>query len=337
MKAYCYESSSFNPYYNLALEESFGELIQKEKALILYFWQNDNTIVIGRNQNAYTECNLEYVRAHNITIARRKTGGGAVYHDKGNLNYSVILPMEVYDKQRSTKMIVNGLHRAGIFAEVNGRNDILLNGKKISGNAYYSNEFMGLHHGTILFDVNLDVMKQSLNVSEAKLAKRGIKSVKSRVANLCELYPKVTMDLTKEAIMDSFREEYDVDFLSGIHIDKSRIETICEQYRSKEWVYEKIKDYGETHFLEANGTLLTVSLECDGAYVRQISIASDSLDPDMIELKESTVNEAIKKGNFLEPEAALNMIKEAFSQEAPTETGSTKTPKPGCAGGTPSR
>ena len=313
MKGYLYESSSFDPFWNLALEESFGEWMRKEKALILYFWQNDRTVVIGRNQNAYTECNLEYIRAHRITVARRKTGGGAVYHDLGNLNYSVILPIEEYDKQRSTRAVVSGLHKAGIPAEVNGRNDILLGGKKISGNAYYSDAFMGLHHGTILFDVDLDVMTQALKVSGAKLAKRGIQSVRSRVANLRGLCPQAAMETVKKAITDSFREEYAAEFEPGIPIDPNRVEALRAKYRSREWVYDKIKDYGETHLIEADGFLLTVSMECSGAYVRRISLASDSLDPDRIERKERILNETIAREAAPAPETVLNMVKEALT------------------------
>ena len=129
------ESKSVNPYENLALEEYLLNLCTASQKAVLYLWQNDYTVVIGRNQNAFTECDIEFAKKNGIHIARRLTGGGAVFHDLGNVNYTMILPKEMFDVNLTTKIIVDALNGIGIKAEKNGRNDICTDHGKISGNA----------------------------------------------------------------------------------------------------------------------------------------------------------------------------------------------------------
>ena len=291
---YC-ESADTNPYNNLALEEYLLHCSEHSSEAILYLWQNDNTIVIGRNQNAYVECNLEYANKHNAFIARRLTGGGAVYHDSGNLNFTIILPKSVFDIKRSTNIIVNALKNIGINAEINGRNDICLNGKKISGNAYYSNSLVGLHHGTLLYKVDVDKIENMLLVSKNKLSKHGVKSVKSRVCNISDLYPDITVSDIKNALKESFCAEYNIKELILKPIKKDSYSDLLKKYSSDEWNYNKIKDYNISSTHNFSWGKVDISFVYDGETLKSVEIATDALEADLIENIKSEINKNIKQ------------------------------------------
>lgn len=174
---------STNPYYNLAVEEYFFEKTQDD---VFILWQNDKTVVIGKNQNVNCELNFDFVNSSNIKIARRITGGGAVYHDLGNLNFSFICKSGKagIDFASFCEPIIEALRSFGLDARLNGRNDIEVGGKKISGNAQYTKGGRTLHHGTLLFDTDLSVLSSALSVDEEKLKSKAIKSTRSRVANI---------------------------------------------------------------------------------------------------------------------------------------------------------
>ena len=178
-------NDSTDPYFNLALEEYLFNL--DDENAYYWLWQNDNTIVIGKNQNAFREINEDFVRENKIKISRRITGGGAVYHDLGNLNFTFIVPSQgkrAYDFKRFTDKIIDALKTFGVQAEYSGRNDLLIDGKKFSGNAQLVGERKILHHGTLLFSTDTSVIEKCLTPSEEKIKSRGVGSVKSRVANL---------------------------------------------------------------------------------------------------------------------------------------------------------
>ncbi|MEA4965362.1 MAG: lipoate--protein ligase [Oscillospiraceae bacterium] len=189
------ETGSQNPYYNLAFEEYV--LANRTDGDYLMLWQNDNTIVIGQNQNAEAEINRAFVEEHGIHVVRRGTGGGAVYHDLGNLNYSFITDLTATDhvaKERFTQPIVEALRGLGIQAEASGRNDILAEGKKVSGTAQRMLRGRILHHGTMLFDANPAMVAGALNVDPTKLQSKGTKSVRSRIGNIRD-FLKEDMDI----------------------------------------------------------------------------------------------------------------------------------------------
>ena len=286
------QTNSNNPYYNLALEEVLFRHCEKTKEFILYLWQNDNTIVIGRNQTVYTECNISYAKSHNVKIARRMTGGGAVYHDLGNLNYSIIVPKEHYNRSKSTQVILNALHMGGVEAIANGRNDILLNEKKISGNAYYSTQGAGLHHGTLLVDSNLSKMELLLNVRGSKVSKAGIVSIKSRVANINETH-KIGLEKLKETIIVSFIKNYCMDgnVLYGYdEIRKDSIDEIIKMYSSEEWIMNQVAEYSLVVAEKYEWGMATISCELAGNSKKVYSIISDSLYPDIIKKIENLFN-----------------------------------------------
>lgn len=160
-------------------------------------WQNENTVVIGKNQNAYAEVELEYAKASGIRIARRLSGGGAVYHDMGNINYTFITSCEkaaALDYAYFTRPIIEALASLGVKANLSGRNDLECEGKKFSGNAQYTSDGRILHHGTLLFDVDAEILSRVLRVDKEKLAYRAVKSHKGRVGNLAPLLGNITVE-----------------------------------------------------------------------------------------------------------------------------------------------
>ncbi|MDL2220558.1 lipoate--protein ligase [Eubacteriales bacterium OttesenSCG-928-N14] len=205
MKGKVYRIESNNPYRNLAVE---GLLKEKAKAPTLLLWQNEHSVIIGRCQNAWAEVDIARCEQDGIHIARRNTGGGAVYHDLGNLNYSFIMPHQVQDVARQTQVIVKALKSLGIVSHPSGRNDLLVDDRKISGNAYATGENY-LHHGTLLVDVDLERMQRYLTPNSAKLQSKGVSSVRSRVMNLIEVSPYITVDAIGDAIVRQFSEEYE--------------------------------------------------------------------------------------------------------------------------------
>jgi len=189
------ETGSLNPFYNLAFEEYV--LANRTQGDYLLLWQNDNTIVIGRNQNAEQEINRAFVEEHGIHVVRRVTGGGAVYHDLGNLNYSFITDSGDAEKltmQKFTLPITEALRGLGLQAEASGRNDILVEGRKVSGTAQRLLNGRILHHGTLLFDANPDMVSGALRVDPEKFQSKGAKSVRARIGNI-RTFLKNDMDL----------------------------------------------------------------------------------------------------------------------------------------------
>src|SRR5690625_4717003 len=192
------------PAINLAIEEyilnNFGE-----KDTYLLFYINEPSIIIGRNQNSVEEINTDYVEENNIKVIRRLSGGGAVYHDEGNLNFSFITKDDgesFHNFEKFTKPVVEALNKIGITAELIGRNDLLVEGRKISGNAQFSTKGRMFSHGTLMFDSDVEHVVSALNVQAEKIESKGIKSIRSRVANISEfIEEKITMDEFKDLIL----------------------------------------------------------------------------------------------------------------------------------------
>ena len=203
----CYITGCTEPYRNLAVERYLLEHTPAG-SVTLYLWQNKNTVVIGRNQNPWAECNMTQLRRDGGHLVRRLSGGGAVYHDSGNLNFTFLTDARTYNLARQLEVIIGALKSLGINAEKSGRNDILVDGRKVSGNAFYTSGGKKYHHGTLLIDVKTDEMAKYLTVSPLKLQAKGVSSVKSRVLNLKEVCPSLTVPVLQNALVRSFAEIY---------------------------------------------------------------------------------------------------------------------------------
>ena len=237
------ENNNTDPSYNLAFEEYiFTATDYGEPVLLL--WQNAPAVIVGRYQNTLEEINYDYIREKGIRVIRRNTGGGAVYHDLGNLNYSFIIPdvESKVDFGTFTIPVVRALRSCGINAEQTGRNDILADGRKFSGNAQQFSKRRLLHHGTLMFDVEMEAVGDALRPKEGKFRSKATKSVRSRVTNLKPLFveaggdPEMTAADFKELLLEWFRKEYDLKTAALTEAQKAAILALrTEKYASDEW------------------------------------------------------------------------------------------------------
>lgn len=182
-----------DPYYNMAFDEFCLESLPIDEP-VFFLWQNRPSVIVGYNQEVNTEVNLQYLKENDITLARRVTGGGAVYHDFGNLNYTIVGRSEDLERDypEYASLMMKALQAMGIPATLSGRNDILVDGKKVSGFAKRVCKNRLMVHGTLMFQVDVNVLTKVLNPSASKLQSKGIASVRSRVANLCDYLPEIT-------------------------------------------------------------------------------------------------------------------------------------------------
>ena len=194
-----------DPHWNLALEQYVFDRLPRDRSYFL-LWQNDRSVIIGKHQNTLAEIDLPYVEAQGIQVVRRLSGGGAVYHDLGNLNFTFITDGEgagALDFALFCRPVVRVLESFGVSAQISGRNDITVCGKKFSGNSQYTREGRVMHHGTILFDSDLDAVTRALRVDEEKIRSKGVPSVRSRVTNLKEhLPPEVDLPRFRRALLE---------------------------------------------------------------------------------------------------------------------------------------
>ena len=231
---------SENPYHNLAIEQYLMETVG-EDACILYLWQNRHTVVIGRNQNAWAECRTTELNRDGGHLARRLSGGGAVYHDMGNLNFTFLVSKKNYDLEKQLQVIVTACRNLGLNAQITGRNDVAIDGRKFSGNAFFDSKGQAYHHGTLLVNVDMSKLSQYLMPSKAKLQSKGVDSVRSRVVNLTELCPELTIQRMKEEMLRAFQTVYGMvsEELSAADFDMDYVNQLRERNASWEWNYGK--------------------------------------------------------------------------------------------------
>lgn len=287
-----YDTDCKNPYHNLAVEEYLTTHVKKDE-LIVYLWQNEHTIVIGRNQNAWQECRVGEFEQSGGKIVRRLSGGGAVYHDLGNLNFTFCVQKADYDVERQLNVILAAVQSLGINAEKTGRNDIAINGKKFSGNAFYKTGKYCYHHGTLLLDADTEKMVRYLNVDTAKLQSKGVNSVKARVTNLKEHCPNISRSLIAEKIKSALEFVYkcNVEGISDTDLDKTAIKRLEDKFCDWNWVFgRKIQftNHFAQRFVWGN---IDMYIGVNGGTINDIEIYSDTMEQDFIlELKEMLKN-----------------------------------------------
>ena len=280
-------SDQTNPYWNIAVENYLLSLPETEK-ITLYLWKNRRTVVIGQNQNPFSECNVEALEADGGYLMRRKTGGGAVYHDDGNINFSFVVPKALYDQTRQFRVIQRAVADFGIVAELSGRNDILTEGRKFSGNAFSKGRYQDLHHGTILIKGNMEDLQRYLKPKPAKLQKHGVASVQSRVVNLSELNPAITSESIVPHLRKAFESEYSeyseyADY-SEI-IKRPEVRSLYEEFASDEWRYGRWKTFAAQRSgqFEWGGVELSLTVDQEHGVITDVLLASDALDLSALE------------------------------------------------------
>ena len=278
-KTFYLETGSTDPAYNLAFEE----YVQTHRCTgnYLILWQNKNAVIIGRNQNAEEEINAAFVRDHAIKVIRRNTGGGAVYHDMGNLNYSFIT--DALDiSQRSalpfTKPVVRALKALGLDAEASGRNDILVSGHKVSGTAQHIIHGRILHHGTLLFESNPDMIAGALNPDPTKFQSKSVKSVRSRVGNIRAFLPA---DMPLQGFWDYLKIALSADGIIPTALTADELAEIeklkAEKYDTWDWNFGRSPKFQRNCKKRFAGGMLELHLDVADGCIGDIRILGDFL------------------------------------------------------------
>jgi len=271
-----------DPQINLAIEEyileNFGE-----KDTYLLFYVNSPSIIIGRNQNTIEEINTDYVDEQGIKVVRRLSGGGAVYHDEQNLNFSFITKDDGNSFQnfaKFTQPVVDALNNIGVPVELQGRNDLAVEGRKISGNAMFSTRGRMFSHGTLMLDSQLEELTKALKVKKIKIESKGIKSIRSRVANIAEyLDNPISMDEFKELILRYIFDVEDVNDVPQYVLtdeDWAKIHEISEKrYQQWEWNYGKSPSFNYQESKKFPGGLVDVRLDVKKGIIENCTIFGD--------------------------------------------------------------
>jgi len=280
-------SETYDPWFNLATEDYIFREMDPDHH-ILFLWRNDNTVVIGRYQNPWAECDIRKMDEDKVKLARRQSGGGAVFHDLGNTNFTFMSSRSNYSKERNTDIIVRALKRFRIDAAASGRNDIVVDGKKISGSAFKLSSDRAFHHGTLLINADLSRISNYLTPDKKKLQSKGIKSVKSRVANLNEFNPELNHDTLCQVIIEEFFQTYGERCEPEI-LDHEKLKTIphlqnyFDQMSDWNWRFGKTPDFAHHMAERFEWGRMEVFIDTKSGIITSTRIYSDSLVPEMVE------------------------------------------------------
>lgn len=284
MKCLVYESESFCASHNLAVEEFLFGVADRRGCIILYLWQNDKAVILGKNQDVYSEIDLNAVQRLGIQVVRRMTGGGAVFHDLGNLNYTMIFPAACADSMY--QILADAFGKLGVAVSVGGRNDIFIDGFKFSGNAFYTNGRCCLHHGTILVDSDLDMMQAVLCTPSGKMARRSIKSVQKRVKNIKDVLSDITIGKVKLAIAEEYEKWAGSVFgisPEKMQVDETDIEDIKKKYNDPLWNFGNNKRYEYEKDARYKWGDAKIAYNQRNGVVTEVKIYTDSLEVDEVE------------------------------------------------------
>lgn len=276
-------NKSLNPYFNLALEEYF---LTKSKDEFFIIWRNDNCIVVGKNQNTLSEINIDFVKKNDISVVRRLTGGGAVFHDKGNINFTFIKNINDVNIsfQEFLEPIVEFLKSLGVEAKISGRNDIVVDEKKISGNAQTIKNGRILHHGTLLFSANLKNVSEALKVSKEKYESKGVKSVESRVTNIKSyLKNDMTVDEFMNELYRYIKNNTDIkEYILTQEDIKNIDELVRNKYSTYEWNFGNSPKFNYKNSKKFNSGIVEVYLKIEKGKIDEVKIYGDFFNVDDI-------------------------------------------------------
>ena len=282
-------NNSNNPYFNLALEEYFLK-IKDLKEDILILWQNEPVIVVGKNQNTYEELNIEYVNSNKIKVVRRLSGGGSVYHDLGNMNFTIIESNSNIHKNDFSFFalpVISCLSKLGVKATFSGRNDILIEDKKFSGNAQYFYKDKLLHHGTLLFKSDLTVLSKALNAKKDKFESKGIQSIESRVVNISDsVDDNISLENFKDMLTRSAfegRNEKIKNYILSDEDTEKINELVGNKYGTWEWNFGKSPEFNYRKEMRFNAGSLSIEMNVVHGIIKDFKIYGDFFEENPVE------------------------------------------------------
>ena len=287
-------SDSTNPWFNLAVEDAIFRTMSTQQR-VLFLWRNDNTVVIGRAQNPWKECNTLKMEQDDVILARRQSGGGAVFHDLGNTNFTFMAGKPDYNKAISTDIVLTALKQLGINGKATGRNDLVVEDtegeRKFSGSAYRETMDRGFHHGTLLLSADLTRLANYLNPDKKKLAAKGITSVRSRVTNLNQIVNNIDHQMVCDAIITAFCDYYN-EHVEAEHISPQALPELAgfneafAKFSRWDWNFGNTPQF--THSLDErfNWGGVELHLDVSKGRISEVKLFTDSLDPAPLELLE---------------------------------------------------
>lgn len=318
-------NESNDPYFNMAVEEHVVKYLDPSEEYFI-LWQNRPAVIIGKNQNAIEEVNLKYTKEHDIAVVRRLSGGGAVYHDLGNVNFTFVVnyrPEDFNSIERFARAVVKALDKLGTKAEFTGRNDITIDGKKISGNAQYLHKKRLLHHGTLLFSSDLTVLSRALNVKIDKIASKGIKSVKSRVANIKDYLKKdISIGEFKE-LLAKYIFEVEGQPFREYHLTEQDLENIDRlrkgKYSTWEWNIGNSPEFDLVKSCRFDAGEVKVGINVKEGKINEIKFYGDFLSMrDVSEVEEMLKGKYYREDDIKNTLSVIN-LREYFGPIGPEE------------------
>lgn len=323
-------SETFNPWFNIATEDwIFRDLDPSYQTL--YLWRNQETVVIGRSQNPWSECNLAKMEEDKVYLARRASGGGAVFHDLGNTNFTFLSPKQGYDRSANNTIILNALAQFGVKAEASGRNDIVVpmedGPRKISGSAFRETHDRAFHHGTLLISADMSKLANYLTPNVKKMQSKGRASVRARVMNLSELNPEIKHETLSKAVIEEFFKFYggtcEVETLDQFSLMKNEsLQKRFGEFSDWNWRFGKTPEFNQVMTEYLSWGFVEVHMDSEKGIITRAQVFSDSLFPDLIEsFQTSLANQQFSKAGI---EAAIAKTKLSFPEqdEHLTELGS---------------